>query len=249
VRQLFENARAAAPCVVFLDQLHNLAPPRTAGSAGRHTAFERLVAIILTELDGITSTGAGGGGGGGAAAGLSDGRLVVVAAAPAVSLIDPALTRAGRLDTHILVGPPDDPCRTALLRKQLATTAAEADRCAVGWGSRQPASHVSRTAQRRAAGGANDGDGGLVARGAGRTASRGRHARDPWRPVRHHPAAAAPRAQRCVPPGGESVSGRGEGRRWVPSAGRAAAVVEREHFLAALAERVRPGQASVFRPN
>lgn len=54
-------------------------------------------------------------------AGLVDGRLVVVASTPTLRSIDPALIRAGRLETHIYIGPPDSACRRALICSMFAT--------------------------------------------------------------------------------------------------------------------------------
>eukprot|EP01052_Picozoa_sp_SAG31_P010159 SAG31_NODE_547_length_14228_cov_3.787105_12_plen_203_part_00 len=54
-------------------------------------------------------------------AGLVDGRLVVVASTPTIRLIDPALIRAGRLETHIYIGQPDSACRRALIFSMFAT--------------------------------------------------------------------------------------------------------------------------------
>ena len=97
VRELFARARQAAPCVVFFDELDALAPAR--GVADSQTA-ERVVAQLLTELDGIQ--------------GLQG--VVVVGATNRPELIDPALLRPGRFDMLVALPPPDREARLAILK-------------------------------------------------------------------------------------------------------------------------------------
>jgi SpoVK/Ycf46/Vps4 family AAA+-type ATPase len=102
VHTLFEAARRAAPCVLFLDEIDALGLKR---SQIRGSAQRGSVNQLLTELDGIGS--------------VNDG-VFVLAATNAPWDVDPALRRPGRLDRMVLVLPPDPPAREAILRSQLA---------------------------------------------------------------------------------------------------------------------------------
>lgn len=99
VRQLFSRAKAAAPCVLFFDELDALAPRRGGGSDGGNAAAERLVNQLLTEMDGI------------------DGRagVYIVAATNRPDIIDPALLRPGRLDKILYVPLPPAEGRASIL--------------------------------------------------------------------------------------------------------------------------------------
>jgi len=98
VRELFRRARAAAPSLVFLDEVDALAPQRGGGTDGGTT--DRVVAALLTELDGVES--------------LRD--VVVLAATNRPDLLDSALLRPGRLERLVFVPPPDAQARAAVLR-------------------------------------------------------------------------------------------------------------------------------------
>jgi transitional endoplasmic reticulum ATPase len=98
VRELFRRARGAAPALVFFDEVDALAPAR--GGRDDGTPTDRVVAQLLTELDGIEE--------------LRD--VFVVAATNRPELVDPALLRPGRLDRLVHVPPPDAPSRTDILR-------------------------------------------------------------------------------------------------------------------------------------
>ncbi|MFC5064901.1 AAA family ATPase [Actinomycetospora atypica] len=98
VRELFRRAADAAPALVFLDEVDALAP-RRGGSTDSGVA-DRVVAALLTELDGATP--------------LRD--VVVLGATNRPELIDPALLRPGRLERQIYVPPPDAEARAAILR-------------------------------------------------------------------------------------------------------------------------------------
>lgn len=90
IRDLFRRCRNTAPCILFFDELDSLAPARGA-SADSGKVMERVVAQLLTELDGVRkSTG-----------------LFVIAATNRPDLLDPALLRPGRLDKSVFV----DVCR------------------------------------------------------------------------------------------------------------------------------------------
>ncbi len=104
VRELFRRAREAAPALVFLDEVDALAPVR--GQASDSGVADRVVAALLTELDGIE--------------GLRD--VVVIAATNRPDLVDPALLRPGRLGRLVFVPPPDAPARAAILRAAARNT-------------------------------------------------------------------------------------------------------------------------------
>ena len=98
VRELFRRAREAAPTLVFLDEVDALAPTRGQSTDGGTT--DRVVAALLTELDGVESLR----------------NVVVIGATNRPDLIDPALLRPGRLERLVFVPPPDAVARTAILR-------------------------------------------------------------------------------------------------------------------------------------
>jgi transitional endoplasmic reticulum ATPase len=98
VRELFRRAREAAPSLVFLDELDALAPVRGQASDGGTT--DRVVASLLTELDGVETLR----------------NVVVVGATNRPDLVDQALLRPGRLERMVYVPPPDAEARTEILR-------------------------------------------------------------------------------------------------------------------------------------
>ncbi|MGV9797762.1 AAA family ATPase [Mycobacterium sp. NPDC003449] len=98
VRELFARARDSAPSLVFLDELDALAPRR--GQSFDSGVTDRVVAALLTELDGIEP--------------LRD--VVVLGATNRPDLIDPALLRPGRLERLVFVEPPDAEARREILR-------------------------------------------------------------------------------------------------------------------------------------
>jgi transitional endoplasmic reticulum ATPase len=98
VRELFRRAREAAPTLVFLDEVDALAPTRGQASDGGTT--DRVVAALLTELDGVEALR----------------NVVVIGATNRPDLVDPALLRPGRLERLVYVPPPDGDARAAILR-------------------------------------------------------------------------------------------------------------------------------------
>jgi transitional endoplasmic reticulum ATPase len=98
VRELFRRARDSAPSLVFLDEIDALAPRR--GQSFDSGVTDRVVAALLTELDGIDP--------------LRD--VVVLGATNRPDLIDPALLRPGRLEKLVFVEPPDAEARREILR-------------------------------------------------------------------------------------------------------------------------------------
>jgi transitional endoplasmic reticulum ATPase len=98
VRELFRRAREAAPTLVFLDEVDALAPIRGQATDGGTT--DRVVAALLTELDGVESLR----------------NVVVIGATNRPDLVDPALLRPGRLERLVFVPPPDAAARAEILR-------------------------------------------------------------------------------------------------------------------------------------
>ncbi len=101
VRELFEQARKKAPCIIFIDELDAIGRARGAGPAmGGHDEREQTLNQILTEMDGFdSSTG-----------------VVVMAATNRPEILDKALMRAGRFDRQVLVDKPDLKDREAILK-------------------------------------------------------------------------------------------------------------------------------------
>lgn len=96
VRELFSRARAAAPSLLFFDELDALAPVRGSSST---SVTDSVVASLLTELDGIGGRG----------------EVVAIGATNRRDLIDPALLRSGRFEVHLHLDLPDRAARLALL--------------------------------------------------------------------------------------------------------------------------------------
>ena len=99
VRDLFRKARDSAPSLVFLDEIDALAP-RRGQSGGDSGVGDRVVAALLTELDGAEPLG----------------DVVILGATNRPELIDPALLRPGRLERLVFVPPPDAEARADILR-------------------------------------------------------------------------------------------------------------------------------------
>lgn len=104
VRELFRRASDASPALIFLDEVDALAPRR--GGSSDAGVGDRMVAALLTELDGVQP--------------LRD--VVVLGATNRPDLIDPALLRPGRLERLVYVPPPDAPARAAILRSTARNT-------------------------------------------------------------------------------------------------------------------------------
>ncbi|KAK4050922.1 AAA+-type ATPase [Microbotryomycetes sp. JL221] len=99
VREVFRKARAAAPSVVFLDEIDSLAPARGSDDSGGSTS-DRVLMSLLTEMDGIEELNG----------------VIVLAATNRPDVIDPALMRPGRLDRILYVSPPDQDARQEIFR-------------------------------------------------------------------------------------------------------------------------------------
>jgi cell division protease FtsH len=100
VRDLFEQARQAAPCIIFIDELDALGRSRVAGAYGGIDEKEQTLNQLLAELDGFDpSTG-----------------VILLAATNRPEILDPALLRAGRFDRQVLVDRPDRKGRLEILK-------------------------------------------------------------------------------------------------------------------------------------
>ena len=99
VRDLFEQARAKAPAIIFIDELDALGRARGAGGFGGHDEKEQTLNQLLVELDGFDSSKG----------------LVLLAATNRPEILDPALLRAGRFDRQVLVDRPDKKGRIQIL--------------------------------------------------------------------------------------------------------------------------------------
>ncbi|KAK5998709.1 ATPase family gene 2 protein [Cladobotryum mycophilum] len=113
VRTLFERARAAAPSIIFFDEIDSIGGNRTGGngSASRSSGSVNMLTTLLTEMDGFESlTG-----------------VLVLAATNRPEAMDPALLRPGRFDQVLYVGPPDLPARAAVFNVHLRGLALSSD--------------------------------------------------------------------------------------------------------------------------
>ncbi len=100
VRDLFEEAKRHAPCIVFIDEIDAVARRRGTGMGGGHDEREQTLNQLLVEMDGF---------------GVNEG-IIVLAATNRVDILDPAIMRPGRFDRKISVNRPDVGGREAILR-------------------------------------------------------------------------------------------------------------------------------------
>src|ERR1700689_5332264 len=100
VRDLFEQAKANAPAIVFVDEIDAVGRHRGAGLGGGHDEREQTLNQMLVELDGFDTKGG----------------VIVIAATNRPDILDPALLRPGRFDRQIVVSQPDLTGRKAILR-------------------------------------------------------------------------------------------------------------------------------------
>ena len=99
VRDLFENAKKNAPCIVFIDEIDAVARKRGTGLGGGHDEREQTLNQLLVEMDGF---------------GVNEG-IIVMAATNRVDILDPAILRPGRFDRKVGVGRPDIQGRREIL--------------------------------------------------------------------------------------------------------------------------------------
>ncbi|HNY21299.1 MAG TPA: ATP-dependent zinc metalloprotease FtsH [Treponemataceae bacterium] len=100
VRDLFEQGRKSAPCIIFIDELDAVGRTRGAGYGGGHDEREQTLNQMLVEMDGFET---------------KDG-VIILAATNRPDVLDPALLRPGRFDRQVVVGMPDIKEREAILR-------------------------------------------------------------------------------------------------------------------------------------
>src|ERR1700722_4438325 len=103
VHDVFDKARAAAPCVMFFDELDSIAKARGASAGDAGGAGDRVLNQILTEMDGMNSKK----------------NVFIIGATNRPDQIDPALLRPGRLDQLIYIPLPDEPSRLSILKAAL----------------------------------------------------------------------------------------------------------------------------------
>ncbi len=99
VRDLFEDAKKNAPCIVFIDEIDAVARRRGTGLGGGHDEREQTLNQMLVEMDGF---------------GVNEG-IIVMAATNRVDILDPAIMRPGRFDRKVVVGRPDVAGREEIL--------------------------------------------------------------------------------------------------------------------------------------
>ncbi len=100
VRDMFEQAKKNAPCIIFIDEIDAVGRQRGAGMGGGHDEREQTLNQMLVEMDGFEG---------------SEG-IIVVAATNRPDVLDPALLRPGRFDRQVMVGLPDINGRDAILK-------------------------------------------------------------------------------------------------------------------------------------
>jgi cell division protease FtsH len=100
VRDMFEQAKKSAPCIIFIDEIDAVGRQRGAGMGGGHDEREQTLNQMLVEMDGFEG---------------SEG-IIVIAATNRPDVLDPALLRPGRFDRQVMVGLPDINGRDAILK-------------------------------------------------------------------------------------------------------------------------------------
>ena len=104
VRDLFEEAKKSAPCIVFIDEIDAVARRRGTGMGGGHDEREQTLNQMLVEMDGF---------------GINEG-IIVMAATNRIDILDPAILRPGRFDRKVVVGRPDVQGRLEILNVHAA---------------------------------------------------------------------------------------------------------------------------------
>ena len=104
VRDLFEDAKKNAPCIIFIDEIDAVARRRGTGLGGGHDEREQTLNQLLVEMDGF---------------GVNEG-IIVMAATNRVDILDPAILRPGRFDRKVAVGRPDVKGRREILEVHAA---------------------------------------------------------------------------------------------------------------------------------
>merc|ERR1739838_1280422 len=103
VRDVFDKARSAAPCILFFDELDSIAKSRGGSSGDAGGAADRVINQVLTEMDGMGAKK----------------NVFIIGATNRPDIIDPAILRPGRLDQLIYIPLPDEQSRTQILKSNL----------------------------------------------------------------------------------------------------------------------------------
>ncbi len=111
VRDMFQQAEAKAPCIIFIDELDALGKSRGTSIVGGHDEREQTLNALLVEMDGFDSNSG----------------VIVMAATNRPETLDPALLRPGRFDRHVLVDRPDIRGREAILKVHVKNVKLDAD--------------------------------------------------------------------------------------------------------------------------
>ncbi|MBV6288689.1 MULTISPECIES: ATP-dependent zinc metalloprotease FtsH [Pseudomonas] len=106
VRDMFEQAKKHAPCIIFIDEIDAVGRHRGAGMGGGHDEREQTLNQLLVEMDGFE---------------MNDG-IIVIAATNRPDVLDPALLRPGRFDRQVVVGLPDIRGREQILKVHMRKT-------------------------------------------------------------------------------------------------------------------------------
>ena len=111
VRDMFQQAQAKAPCIVFIDELDALGKTRGSSIVGGHDEREQTLNALLVEMDGFSSNSG----------------VIVLAASNRPETLDPALLRPGRFDRHVLVDRPDVRGREQILKVHIQNVKLDED--------------------------------------------------------------------------------------------------------------------------
>ena len=111
VRDMFQQAVAKAPCIIFIDELDALGKSRSGNAAGGHDEREQTLNALLVEMDGFASNSG----------------VIVMAATNRPETLDQALMRPGRFDRHVLVDRPDVMGREAILKVHVKAVRLDSD--------------------------------------------------------------------------------------------------------------------------
>merc|ERR1712164_7387 len=103
VREVFDKARSSAPCVLFFDELDSIASARGSSSGDAGGAGDRVINQVLTEMDGVGARK----------------QVYIVGATNRPDILDPAITRPGRLDQMVYIPLPDQPARIGIINATL----------------------------------------------------------------------------------------------------------------------------------
>jgi cell division protease FtsH len=109
VRDLFEQGKKHAPCIIFIDEIDAVGRHRGQGMGGGHDEREQTLNQLLVEMDGFES---------------NEG-VILIAATNRIDVLDPALLRPGRFDRRVMVGPPDVRGRLGILQVHTKKTPLE----------------------------------------------------------------------------------------------------------------------------